>query len=430
MSPSADYITALHNDCSDGQESLTSKHHASTVAIHSDDSLNQAADVAPAIHVSTTFRYTDDPDDLVPAKDLTVSPTQHMFLNCKRQSFNSYLSQGPVPLDAHVYSRETAPNSTRLETLLGPLLHAPCLTYSSGLSALYALYTYLNPKRVSIGGGYHGSHGVLSLHTKLTGAETLPLDCAEEDLDKGDVVHLETPVNPTGEAFEIQKYADKAHRRGAWLLIDATFGPPGLQDPFSWGADIVMHSGTKYLGGHSDMLFGVLATKRQDWIEGLKEERTYLGSVLGSLEGWLGVRSLRTLEVRVSRQSSNCEQLVQWLAEELRGSSKVSHAVEKVHHASLQHGDMGWLKKQMPNGFGPVFAITMKTEVLARRLPSKLQLFSHATSLGGVESLIEWRAMSDKTVDRRLVRISVGIEHWADLRDDLIQGISNLSDEK
>lgn len=242
---------------------------------------------------------------------------------------------------------------------------------------------------------------------------------------------METPINPTGEAYCIKEYAEKAHRRGAWLLVDATFGPPGLQDPFEWGADIVMHSGTKYIGGHSDMLCGVLATKKEDWLESLRDERTYLGSVMGSLEGWLGVRSLRTLEVRVSRQSSNCAHLVQWLDSLARSNDEggIAEAVEKVHHASLQHSDMDWLKKQMPNGFGPVFAITMKSEALARRLPSKVELFHHATSLGGVESLIEWRAMSDKTVDPRLVRVSVGLESWEDLRVDLERGFKALQEE-
>ena len=271
---------------------------------------------------------------------------------------------------------------------------------------------------------------MLGLHQKLTGAKKLPLDCPEEELQKGDVVHLETPVNPTGEAFEIKKYAEKAHRRGAWLFVDATFGPPGLQDPFLWGADVVMHAGTKYLGGHSDMLCGVLATKHEGWIERLRDDRTYLGSVMGSLEGWLGVRSLRTLEVRVQRQSESCEKLVHWL-EGMRQDSEglVGKVVEKVHHASLQINDMGWLKKQMPNGFGPVFAITLKSESVAKSLPSTLELFHHATSLGGVESLIEWRAMSDKTVDTRLVRVSVGLEHWEDMRDDLLKGFKALEEK-
>ena len=299
------------------------------------------------------------------------------------------------------------------------------MSYGSGLAALHALYVFLRPRRVSIGGGYHGSHGVLALQHKLTGCEVLPLECAGAALGPGDVVHLETPVNPTGEARCVEMYAQKAHARGAFLLVDATFGPPGLQDPFRWGADVVMHSGTKYLGGHSDLLCGVLATRREGWVEGLKGERTVLGSVMGSLEGWLGLRSLRTLEVRVRRQSDNCQRLVGWIhgmVEGGEGGEVVREAVERVQHASLQAGDMEWLREQMPNGYGPVFAITMKNEGLARRLPSKLELFQHATSLGGVESLIEWRAMSDAKVDTRLLRISVGLEHWEDLRDDLMKG--------
>jgi cystathionine beta-lyase/cystathionine gamma-synthase len=398
-------LESIVNGPSTSEPTLPSRPYTnSTHAIHADDHLNRTTDIAPALHVSTTFRYASNPSDLIPAKDL----------------------KGHLPVDAHIYSRYTTPNTTRLEYLLQPLLKAPCLTYSSGLSALYAVYVFLNPKRVSIGGGYHGSHGVLGLHTKLTGAKKLPLDCAEEELGDGDVIHLETPVNPTGEAFNISEFAEKAHRRGASLLVDATFAPPGLQDPFQWGADIVMHSGTKYLGGHSDMLCGVLATNHPGWMDGLKDERTYLGSVMGSLEGWLGVRSLRTLEVRVTRQSGTAEKLVTWLDGLARQEKGLGRVVEKVWHASVQRNDMDWLKKQMPNGFGPVFAVTMRSEALAKRLPSKLDLFHHATSLGGVESLIEWRAMSDKTVDTRLLRVSVGLEGFEDLKDDLLRGFEAL----
>ena len=386
----------------------------STRALHSDDHLNRNPDVAPPIHLSTTFRYSSNPGDLVPAAD----------------------EDHAVPTDAHVYSRETAPNTTRLETLLQSLLFAPCLTYSSGLAALHALYVFLRPDRVAAGAGYHGSRGVLGLHEKLYGMKVLPLDCPAEDLQEGDVIHLETPVNPTGEARHIAAYAKKAHSRGAILVIDATFGPPGLQEPFQWGADLVMHSGTKYIGGHSDMLMGVLATRSEKWLAGMRAERVFLGSVMGSLEGWLGLRSLRTLGLRVKAQSESAGKLVYWMDDCLNGKGDsqdegeaVRGVVERVQHASLQREDMGWLRRQMPNGFGPVFALWMKDEILARQLPSKLELFSHATSLGGVESLIEWRAMSDEQVDRRLVRVSIGLEGWEDLRKDLAKAFASLKDE-
>jgi cystathionine gamma-synthase len=256
-------------------------------------------------------------------------------------------------------------------------------------------------------------------------------------LGKGDVVHIETPINPTGECVDVAKYAKLAHERGAKLTVDATFGPPPLQDPFALGADAVMHSGTKYLGGHSDMLCGVLATKDEAMWKGLYTERLYLGSMIGSLEGWLGVRSVRTLEVRVERQSESATKLALWIHGLLTGEAQtpedgkaVKDTVLTVHHASVQRLDPKtgeWIAKQMPNGNGPVFALTMQSELIAKSLPSKLHFFHHATSLGGVESLIEWRRMSDPTVDPRVLRISVGVESWEDLKKDLLRGMKELS---
>ena len=261
---------------------------------------------------------------------------------------------------------------------------------------------------------------------------------------------METPINPFGTAYNISEFAERAHKRGAYLTVDATFGPPPLQDPFAHGADLVMHSGTKYFGGHSDMLCGVLAVNpehenerraqsKETWWRALSTDRIFLGSVMGSLEGWLGVRSLRTLELRVQRQSQNATELVTWLHARTREPSVVADTetagdegevirktVGKVTHASLQKQDAAWLDKQMPNGYGPVFALTMQSREMARTLPSKLHLFHHATSLGGVESLIEWRTMSDKQMDDKLVRVSVGVENVEDLRADLLEGFKSL----
>ncbi|KAF2261408.1 PLP-dependent transferase [Lojkania enalia] len=403
-----------------------------TLGIHADDRVNVLTDVAPAIHTSTTFRYPRNPDLLKPA------PVEGEYLDLS------------TPL---VYSRLTSANINRLETILAPLLFPGTseqeleelanhvISYSSGLSAFHALLVNVVPKVIAISGGYHGCHGVISLHKKMHGVKTVDLhadDAAWEEagLGKGDIVHLETPLNPTGEAYPIQHFAERAHKRGALLSVDATFGPPGLQDPFQWGADIVMHSGTKYIGGHSDMLCGVLATPKGP--EGakrariLREERIFLGSVMGSLEGWLGVRSLRTFELRVQRQSSNATKLVEWLHTSLSGSGPDADAVKKVvkhiKHASLQTSDFDWLKKQMPGGFGPVFSIYMHEPLQAKSFPSKLGLFHHATSLGGVESLIEWRRMSDADVDETLLRVSTGAENWEDLKQDLLQGFKKSAE--
>jgi cystathionine gamma-synthase len=282
------------------------------------------------------------------------------------------------------------------------------------------------------------------VHAKLTGLKAVDLLSPDQrawddaGLGPGDIVHVETPLNPSGETRDLARFAELAHKRGALLTVDATFGPPPLQDPFKWGADVVMHSGTKYIGGHSDMLCGVLCVRKDEWWQGLFNERLFLGSVLGSLEGWLGVRSLRTLELRVLRQSANATSLVLWLDACLKGAEGavqeevevVQKVVASVQHASLQAKEQenAYLLKQMPNGYGPVFAISLKTMEMAKTLPSKLDFFHHATSLGGVESLIEWRRMTDNTVDERLLRLSIGIEAWEDLRRDLLQGLKAVAD--
>ncbi|PCD45710.1 hypothetical protein AU210_001142 [Fusarium oxysporum f. sp. radicis-cucumerinum] len=383
-------------------------------AVHADEGIQSHRAVAPAMHVSTTFRYSDDPDALK-AWDNTDPHN---------------------PLDSHVYSRATGPNTTRLEAILTSVIGAPTITYSSGLSAFHAMLVHLNPKRIAIGDGYHGCHGVISILSRLTGLKQLPLDCAVEDLEPGDVIHVETPLNPTGEARDLAAYAEKAKKAGAYLTVDATFAPPPLQDPFKYDVDVVMHSGTKYFGGHSDMLCGTLSVNRKhrDWESALLNDRLLLGSVMGSLEGWLGIRSLRTLELRVQRQSATATALVAWLAEQQRDpSSAIGALVERVQHASLQPEasvEGSWLQKQMPNGYGPVFSVYLRDGDVAKRLPSKLELFHHATSLGGVESLIEWRAMTDPKIDKRLLRVSIGVEGLEDLKNDLLQGLEALRKEK
>lgn len=393
----------------------------STLAVHADDFLNVVTDVAPPLHVSTTFRYSDDPDKLNPKAD---EDTDHDA---------TYVPE-------HVYSRLSNPNTTRLETILQSLMGGNVLTYASGLAAFHAMVVYFRPNVIAIGDGYHGCHGIISILARLYGLKKVNLfeekEWDEAGLGKGDIIHVETPVNPTGEAISLEYYRKRADERGAYLTCDATFAPPPLQDPFRYGVDVVMHSGTKYFGGHSDMLCGALTLKDEKWWKEMWNERLLLGGVMGSFEGWLGVRSLRTLELRIMAQSRNAERIVGWLnaALEDEGDGEEARVVKasvfKLQHASLQKSEMGWIKKQMPNGYGPVFSVWMKSRGMARKLPSKLKLFHHATSLGGVESLIEWRKMSDMGIDDRVLRISVGVEGWEDLRNDLFRGFESLLGEE
>jgi len=207
---------------------------------------------------------------------------------------------------------------------------------------------------------------------------------------------------------------------------------------------VVMHSGTKYVGGHSDFLCGVLAAKNADWVQQLHRDRLYLGSVMGGFDSWLGTRSIRTLEMRVLRQSQSADFIVQALYSVLTGNTSSSfvldnedikvirETIREIHHASLQPAAQfaeSWLKKQMPRGFGPVFGLVLHRAEYAKHLPSKLLLFHHATSLGGVESLIEWRTMTDSTVTKEVLRVSIGVEDREDLLADLIQGLRAVRNE-
>lgn len=296
--------------------------HPSTLALHADADHVFGADVAPPLHLSTTFLYPSDPDTMVTARERTDP------------------GERAVP-SSLVYSRISAPNLSRLESILSALLHAPSLTYTSGLAAVHALYTVIHPPRVFLTGGYHGVHGVVQLLHRVSAGGSFvsqPLSSAEELCGPGDVIHVETPLNPTGEVRPIAKYADLAHRRGAYVVVDATLGPPPLQDPFKHGADAVIHSGTKYFGGHSDMLLGVVATVKKDWVQQLTKDRVFLGAVPGNMEAWLGIRSLRTLGLRVERQARSAEKLVGWMSTILEGGAPRGLAVDPKDLEAVRDG--------------------------------------------------------------------------------------------
>ncbi|KAJ3470529.1 hypothetical protein MRS44_000628 [Fusarium solani] len=265
------------------------------------------------------------------------------------------------------------------------LNNAGVVTYSSGLASFHAIMTLLPPKRIFIGEGYHGVHRSIKLQHRVTGVEKLTLGDLDQ-LGRVDLLHIETPLNPTGEARNLEYYVAKP-------------------DPLQYGVDTVMHSDTKHIEGHSDMLCGVLAVHqdRKEWVETLYQDRRVMGSIVGSFEGWLDIRSPRTLHLRVIKQSQTAEKLVSWLHEEVqKPGSLVGKMIDKVQHASLQEADLknGWLRKQMPGGI--------------------------ATSLGGVESLMEWRAMSDEGRDPRLIRVSCGVEDVEDMKADILQAFESL----
>lgn len=363
----------------------------STAGLHSDDGIETALDIAAPIHVSTTFAYPENLENETP---------------------------GLEDLDSRlIYSRLNQPNVDRVEAVLSKIIGGEAVAYSNGLAAFHAAMVFYNPKVVMVGQGYSGVAGILSLLNRNYGTKIIDLDDDPSLLNEGDVIHLETPVNPHAKARDIEKYAAIAKSRGAKLVIDATFAPPPLFDPFKWGADMIMHSGSKYFGGHSDALSGVLAVRTREEREKLRLDRLLLGTILPSLESWALLRSLRTYNLRIKQQSESANTIVAYLVKHIDELP----LLQEVSHASLQEED--FVKRQLPLGGGPVFQIAAINQESAMKLPAKLKYFHHCTSLGGVESMIEWRIMSDTKIAPNILRVSIGLEETNDLLRDLVEAL-------
>jgi cystathionine gamma-synthase len=220
------------------------------------------------------------------------------------------------------------------------------------------------------------------------------------------LVWLESPTNPALEVADLPAIIAAAHEAGAYVVVDNTFATPLLQRPLELGADLVVHSATKYISGHSDVVLGAVATRSDELYAVLKGRRDLVGSTPGPFETWLALRGLRTLPVRMERAQGNAVELVQ----RLRGRPEVSAV-------------------RYP-GFGAIIAIELTGgEAAAELLTHSTYLWVHATSLGGVESTFERRRrwMSEaSSIDVSLVRMSVGIEHVDDLWADLEQALDQL----
>ncbi|GAA6036872.1 hypothetical protein JCM8097_006325 [Rhodosporidiobolus ruineniae] len=370
-----------------------------TRSVHADAHLS-GPEVSAAISTATTFRH----------------PVY--------ERIEQHHEWDPSLGERHIYSRETQPTTSRVEAVLESLIGAPTLTYSSGIAACFAILLHVRPDVIAVTGGYFGCHGSFEVYQRTRGKDQVQIIALEDEFpkDKKVLCWLETPVNPTGESRSIAAYSAKTKAVGGVLAIDATFAPPPLQDPFKWGADIVMHSGTKHFGGHSDLLAGTVSVKsREEWHK-LWDDRVHTGATPGSLDAWLLLRSLRTLELRIRKQAASGTALAKWLATQVGGG-----VIKTVYHTALQEDADELIGEGKQLADGPAcFGILTTTPEFALHLPAKLKYFIHATSLGGVESLIEHRIISDAKCDPTLLRISVGVEDFEDLKSDWEQALAEV----
>jgi cystathionine gamma-synthase len=323
------------------------------------------------------------------------------------------------------YSRDKNPTVLPAETLLAQLEGgAGALVNASGMAAATSVFrAWLRPGQHAIAPrvGYFALRNWLTQWSAAWGVhvdfvDTTDLKAVAAAIrPETKLVWVETPANPTWAVTDIAAVAELARKAGAKLCVDSTCATPVHTQPLALGADLVMHSATKYLSGHSDVLAGALVTPRLDesW-NALVEIRHIEGACLGPMEAWLLQRGMRTLFARVERQSRNALGLAQRLA---------ARGVAVDYPGLPSHPQHAVAVRQMKQGFGGMFSIRVPKPI---ELIQKLKVWMPATSLGGVESLIEHRYTAEGANSPspfELVRLSVGLEHEDDLFDDLVQAL-------
>jgi cystathionine gamma-lyase len=340
---------------------------------------------------------------------------------------------------AYDYARTASPTRGGFEATLAALDNGTrALAFASGMAATHCVTQLLAPgDRIVTGTDIYG--GTWRLFNKLltghgitiTAVDTTDIDAVRQALAHGStkLLWIESPGNPLLSITDIAACAEIAHAGGALLACDATVATPALSRPLDHGADIVMHSATKSIGGHSDLLGGALVTRDAELGTRLHWLQNATGGVMGPFEAFLCSRGLKTLELRVRAQSATALGLAEWLLAHPR--------VKTVHYPGLaSHPGHAVARRQMTGGFGSLLSFELDGDVAtARRVVESTRLFQLAVSLGAVESLIELPAVmshgSYEPAARRavgiadgLIRLAVGLEAFEDLRDDLAAALA------
>jgi len=332
----------------------------------------------------------------------------------------------------HFYTRYGNPTNTVAEKTVAALEGVDAaLTFASGMGAITTTLMALlkgGDHVVAQRDIYGGVNKFLSQWLPKMGIETTFVDTTEYEQHARAVrpntklLYLESPTNPTLRVVDFKKVAALAKQHKILSMIDATFGTPINQHPADFGIDLVMHSGTKYLAGHSDLICGVVAA-RHELIERIWETRTTLGNCMDPHASWVLVRGLKTLAVRVARQNENAQRVAEFLSEQAK--------VRRVHYPFLKdHPQHAVARQQMSGGGGMVTFEVEGTGEDARRVSESMRLFTLAPSLGGVESLVSIPVLTSHLtvpaeerkrigITEQMIRLSVGIENADDLIADL-----------
>ncbi|MGQ0551148.1 MAG: cystathionine gamma-synthase [Armatimonadota bacterium] len=349
---------------------------------------------------------------------------------------STYAQESPGRHRGYDYSRTDNPTRRALEQALASLEEGTHgLAFASGMAAISAMTYLLEPGDHILAPDdvYGGTYRLLVRVLKRYGLQSSFVDMTRPEAleaafgPKTRFVLIETPTNPYLKVLDIAAISAMARSRGAIVAVDNTFASPYAQQPLRWGADIVMHSTTKYLGGHSDVIGGALVTSRDDLAETLKFHQNAVGAVPGPFDCWLVLRGIKTLGVRMRQHSANGLAVAQFLASHKK--------VERAFYPGLiDHSGHGLAARQMTGFGGMVSCIVRGGAPAAAAVASSTRLFILAESLGGVESLLDHPASmthaslagSPLQIDAGLLRLSVGIEHVDDLIADLDQALAGI----
>ena len=338
--------------------------------------------------------------------------------------------------DRFYYTRLTNPTRTHLQETVAALEGAhDAIAFTSGMAAITAVFELFAPgDRILCSADLYG--GTVLLFDSISKKNGLKLDLVDTTDPEAlraavtpdtKAIYIETPSNPMMNVTDIRLCAELAHSVGAILIVDNTFLSPYFQNPIALGADIVIHSGTKYLGGHNDTLAGFICLKDNTYSEKLYKISYTLGATLSPFDSWLMIRGIKTLALRMERAQENALAIANWL--------KTQPNVTKVYYVGLPEHPGHAVNASQSRGSGAMLSFTVATPELAQQVLAKVKIFTFAESLGGPESLITFPATqthADVAEEERnrlgitdcFLRMSVGLEKAGDLIADLDQALN------
>lgn len=338
------------------------------------------------------------------------------------------------------YSRLQNPTREHLEKVVATLENGTeALAFSSGMAAIAALMELFKSGEHLIVDSdlYGGTVRFFDNISKKNGVEITKIDFINEDVeeyikDNTKAIYIETPTNPMMNVIDIKALSEIAKRRGIWLIVDNTFLSPYFQNPLNLGADIVIHSGTKYLGGHNDTLAGFLITSNDDIAEKLRFIIKTIGSSLSPFDSWLILRGIKTLGVRMEKAQENAFEIAHWLEKQ--------EDVKQVIYPGLTSNSGYEIMKKQSRGFGAMITFEVSSKEFAQSILKNVKLIHFAESLGGVETLITYpitqthadvpaELLEKNGVNDRILRLSVGIEGSKDLINEFERVFKEVREE-